>query len=72
MPEIETMMTMKRTLQAIAAVALLLGCGGCGIKVTKPMLQMIVSGTNKVSTAPDLPDSREVNGRMIAFMNQHL
>ncbi len=57
MPEIETMMTMKRTLQAIAAVALLLGCGGCGIKVTKPMLQMIVSGTNKVSTAPAYADS---------------
>ena len=40
------------------SVLLLLALAGCdGIKITKPILQMIVSGTNKVSTAPAYADS---------------
>lgn len=42
---------------ALVAVLLLNGCGG--IKVTKPMLQMIVAGSNKVSAAPAYADSLE-------------
>ena len=42
---------------ALVAVLLLTGCGG--IKVSKPMLQMIVAGSNKVSTAPAYADSLE-------------
>ena len=42
---------------ALVAVLLLTGCGG--IKVSKPMLQMIVAGSNKVSAAPAYADSLE-------------
>ena len=38
---------------------LLFICTGCGIKVTKSMLQIIVSGSNKVSTEPAYADSLE-------------
>ena len=38
---------------------LLFFCTGCGIRVTKPMLRMIVSGSNKVSTEPAYADSLE-------------
>ena len=50
---------MKRTLWAVAAVAVLLGVSGCGIKVTKPVLQMMLAKTNKVITAPAYADSLE-------------
>ena len=50
---------MKRTLWAVAAVAVLLGVSGCGIKVTKPVLQMMLAKTNKVITAPAFADSLE-------------
>lgn len=50
---------MKRSVIAIAAAALVLGFSGCSLKVTRPMLQMLVSGTNKVSTDPAYADSLE-------------
>lgn len=77
---------MKRTLLSLISVSVLLGLGGCSFKVTKPMLQMVVSGSNKVSAEPAYADSlekrigvpyvagesQEVNGRMIEFMNRIL
>lgn len=50
---------MKHTLKTLAALILLLGLGSCSLKVSRPMLQMIVSGTNKVSTTPAYADSLE-------------
>lgn len=49
---------MKRTyfLILLATAALLTGCS---FKVTKPMLQMVVSGSNRVSTEPAYADSLE-------------
>ncbi|MBR1509813.1 MAG: alpha/beta hydrolase [Bacteroidales bacterium] len=46
-----------RRLSFISAILLLVIAGCDGIKVTKPMLRMIVSGSNKVSTAPTFADS---------------
>lgn len=47
---------MKRCfLLALFCILLLSGCSG--IKISKPMLQMIVSGSNKVSTEPAYADS---------------
>ncbi len=48
---------MKRIALILSALSLLLGCSG--IKVTKPMLEMIVSGSNKVSTELFYADSCE-------------
>ena len=42
---------------ALFCILLLSGCGG--IKITKPMLRMIVSGSDKVSTEPAYADSLE-------------
>ena len=50
---------MKRIGLTLVAVVFLLGLTGCSFKVTRPMLQMIVSGTNKVSTEPSYADSLE-------------
>ena len=58
---------MKRTLLTLAALALLFGLGGCSIKVTKPMLRIMVSGTNKVNTNPAYADSVE-NKRNVAYV----
>lgn len=46
-----------RRLSFISAILLLVIAGCDGIKVTKPMLRMIVSGSNKVSTSPTFADS---------------
>ena len=46
-----------RRLSFISAILLLVIAGCDGIKITKPMLRMIVSGSNKVSTAPTFADS---------------
>lgn len=43
----------------LVTFALSLLISGCGIKVTKPMLRMIVSGSNMVSTEPAYADSLE-------------
>ena len=48
---------MKRLILAILGLSLLTGCNG--IKVSKTMLQMIVSAINKVSTEPAYADSLE-------------
>ena len=48
-----------RRLSFISAILLLVIAGCDGIKVTKPMLRMIVSGSNKVSTAPTFADSMD-------------
>ena len=48
---------MKRSLMIISSLALLLGLGNCSFKVTRPMLKMLVSGINKVSTEPAYADS---------------
>lgn len=46
-----------RRLSFISAILLVVITGCDGIKITKPMLRMIVSGSNKVSTAPTFADS---------------
>ena len=48
---------MKRILIFTASLFLLLGCHG--IKVTKPMLKMMLAATDKVSTVPAYADSLE-------------
>ena len=50
---------MKRLLMTLSTMALLLGLSGCSLKVTRPMLQMILSKTNKVSMDPAYADSLE-------------
>ena len=50
---------MKRTGLTLVAIAILLGLSGCSFKVTRPMLQMMLAGTNKVSTEPAYADSLE-------------
>lgn len=50
---------MKRTLITLAALSLLFGLTGCSFKVTKPMLKMMVAGTNKVKTEAAYADSLE-------------
>ena len=50
---------MKRIFLTLLAAAIVFGMGGCSFKVTRPMLRMIVSGTNKVSTDPAYADSLE-------------
>ena len=50
---------MKRILLSLAAVTLLLGISGCSLKITRPMLKMVVKGSNKVSTDPAYADSLE-------------
>lgn len=50
---------MRRIGLTIAAIALLLGMNECSFKVTRPILQMMVSGTNKVSNEPSYADSLE-------------
>lgn len=50
---------MKRIGLTLVAVVLLLGLTGCSFKVTRPMLKMMLSGTNKVSTEPAYADSLE-------------
>ena len=46
-----------RRLSFISAILLLVIAGCDGIKVTKPMLRMIVSGSDKISTEPAYADS---------------
>ena len=50
---------MKRTFLALAAAALILGLDGCSFKVTRPMLQMVVSRSNRISTDAVYADSLE-------------
>ena len=50
---------MKRTLFALAFLSLLFGFTGCSIKVTKPMLKMMMAGTNKVKAEAAYADSLE-------------
>lgn len=50
---------MKRTLFALAFLSLLFGFTGCSIKVTKPMLKMMMAGTNKVKAEAAYADSVE-------------
>lgn len=48
---------MRKTGFTVFIITLLMGVTGCSFKVTKPMLQMIVSGSNRVSTEPAYADS---------------
>lgn len=50
---------MKRTALASIALSFLITLSGCSIKITKPMLKAVVSGSNKISTAPAYADSLE-------------
>lgn len=50
---------MKRTLITLAFLSLLFGLTGCSIKVTKPMLKMMMAGTNKVKAEAAYADSVE-------------
>ena len=50
---------MKRIFLPLLSLTILAGVTGCSFKVTRPMLQMLVSGTNKVSTEPAYADSLE-------------
>ena len=50
---------MKRIFLPLLSLTILVGVTGCSFKVTRPMLQMLVSGTNKVSTEPAYADSLE-------------
>ncbi|MBQ6821322.1 MAG: hypothetical protein IJP39_02790, partial [Bacteroidales bacterium] len=50
---------MKRLSFTLISVILLLGFSGCSVKVTRPVLKMIVSGANKVSSEPAYADSLE-------------
>ena len=50
---------MKRIFLPLLSLTILAGVTGCSFKVTRPMLQMIVSGTNQVSTEPAYADSLE-------------
>ena len=50
---------MKRTGLTLVAIAILLGLSGCSFRVTRPMLQMMLAGTNKVSAEPAYADSLE-------------
>ena len=50
---------MKRIFLPLLSLTILIGVTGCSFKVTRPMLEMIVSGTNKVSTEPAYADSLE-------------
>ena len=50
---------MKRLLFSLAAISLLFGLTGCSIKVTKPILRMMVAGTNKVKAEAAYADSVE-------------
>lgn len=50
---------MKRLSFTLISVFLLLGFSSCSVKVTRPMLRMIVSGANKVSSEPAYADSLE-------------
>ncbi len=50
---------MRRLYLTLISVSILLGVTGCSFKVTRPMLQMMMSGTNKVSTEPAYADSLE-------------
>ena len=50
---------MKRTIVSLISLTVLIGLTGCSFKVTRPMLRMALSGTNKVSTEPAYADSLE-------------
>ena len=50
---------MRRLYLTLISVSILLGVTGCSFKVTRPMLKMMMSGTNKVSTEPAYADSLE-------------
>lgn len=50
---------MKRLSFTLLSVFLLLGFSSCSVKVTRPVLKMIVSGANRVSTEPSYADSLE-------------
>ena len=50
---------MKRILFSLAALSLLFGLTGCSFKVTKPILRMMVAGTNKVKAEAAYADSVE-------------
>lgn len=50
---------MKRTLFTLAFLSLLCSLTGCSIKVTKPILKMMVAGTNKVKAEAAYADSVE-------------
>ena len=50
---------MKRLLFSLAAISLLFGLTGCSFKVTKPILRMMVAGTNKVKAEAAYADSVE-------------
>lgn len=50
---------MKRTCLAIAAAALIIGLDGCSFKVTRPMLQVVVSRSNIIRTGAVYADSLE-------------
>ena len=50
---------MRRLFLTLISVSILLGLSGCSFKVTRPMLQMMLAGTNKVSTEPAYADSLE-------------
>ena len=50
---------MRRLFITLFSVSILLELSGCSFKVTRPMLRMIVSGANKVSSEPAYADSLE-------------
>ena len=50
---------MKRFFLLLAFFAVLPGISGCSLKITRPMLKMVVKGSNKVSTDPAYADSLE-------------
>ena len=50
---------MRRLYLTLISVSILLGVTGCSFKITRPMLKMMMSGTNKVSTEPAYADSLE-------------
>ena len=50
---------MKRIFLPLLSLTILAGVTGCSFKVTRPMLQMMMAGTNKVSTEPAYADSLE-------------
>ena len=50
---------MKRTVLALFTLCTLFATSACSFKVTRPLLKMIVSGSNRVSTDPAYADSLE-------------
>ena len=59
---------MKRTLITLAFLSLLFGLTGCSIKVTKPMLKMMMAGTNKVKAEAAYADSANAQTAALAYV----